>query len=308
MYLMNEIIFLLGCPRSGTTLTLDVMASHPDFAWISNRVNRFPFIPQLSILNRIYDIPCIGQYFYRNKSHFQKLLPQPLEPWKFWNYHLVNFQWRRNIKSPPRCRNEHDISRSEIEKIRWAVNIICNFQNKKHFLSKYTDFPRIRYLSQAFPNAKFVHIIRDGRAVANSYLSKIKNNQFNTWREREWWISGWPESWKKEWKMKYFDNPLSFAAYQWKFFVSVIRMDSKYISSDQYLEVKYEDMITNPKKEFTRILGFCNMSMNHGLIRYLKQMSIENMNFKWKRIFSPQEKEMLDKIIFESEFRLLFRD
>jgi len=43
-------------------------------------------------------------------------------------------------------------------------------QKKPFFLHKYTGWPRALFLNAIFPRAKFVHVIRDGRAVASSLL------------------------------------------------------------------------------------------------------------------------------------------
>src|SRR6185369_15714927 len=38
------------------------------------------------------------------------------------------------------------------------------------FMHKFTGWPRARLLAAVFPEAKFVHVLRDGRSVANSYV------------------------------------------------------------------------------------------------------------------------------------------
>lgn len=224
---MDRPMFIIGCPRSGTTITLDLLCMHQSLAWVSHKVDRSPDRLELSKQNRIYDIPFLGKFLYLNKKK-SKRLPFPVEPWNFWDTYLSRFQWERFGNIPPHRANENDITRQEIETIRKVINTICKYQNKTRFLSKYTDFPRIKYLTQAFPDAIFIHIIRDGRAVANSYYEQIKKGIFKTWAERDWWIQGWPEEWRKVWKEKY-NTPLTFVTFQWKFFVDEIRKDSKFV-------------------------------------------------------------------------------
>ncbi|MBV9253816.1 MAG: sulfotransferase, partial [Actinobacteria bacterium] len=39
---MEQPLFLVGAPRSGTSLLYKALCLHPDAAYISNWVNRFP--------------------------------------------------------------------------------------------------------------------------------------------------------------------------------------------------------------------------------------------------------------------------
>lgn len=311
---MIKPIFIIGCPRSGTTLILNIMACHEEFAWVSNYLDRLPFHLRTSKLNKLYDLPYIGKYLYLFRTgkesselpscSIRRYLPAPLEPWSFWNAYLSNFQWKQGGETPPKRRTSEDISSEEIRDIRNAIHSICRYQGKKFFLSKYTDFPRIQYLLQAFPDACFVHITRDGRAVAASYLEKIEKGPFQTWSEREWWIQGWPKPWRDEWIQK-FNTPLSFVAFQWKFFVNEIWKDAKTITKETYMEVKYEDIIKYPVSTILDILEFCGLNTSRKVPWYLERIAFHDMNQKWKEKFSDKEKEILEEIIHEPEFRTL---
>ncbi|MHC4474808.1 MAG: sulfotransferase [Planctomycetota bacterium] len=48
-------IFIIGSPRSGTTLVLEVMATHEELAWVSNAVNIAPRHLYLSLVNDLYE-------------------------------------------------------------------------------------------------------------------------------------------------------------------------------------------------------------------------------------------------------------
>ena len=50
---MESPVFLVGAPRSGTSLLYKALCLHPDVAYISNWVNRFPSMPQLAWANRL---------------------------------------------------------------------------------------------------------------------------------------------------------------------------------------------------------------------------------------------------------------
>jgi hypothetical protein len=309
---MIKPIFIIGCPRSGTTITLKIMAFHEKIAWVSNFVNRYPLNIGLSRLNRIYERPYLGCRLYLAKTQRQinllnairRYLPEPAEPWIFWRKYLSNFQWEPGGQIPPRRQTASDISSTEVSSVQVTVQSLCRYQRKEFFLSKYTDFPRIQYLTQAFPNAVFVHIMRDGRAVAASYLNKIQTRSFGTWGERDWWVKGWPHSWRYGFLQRY-KTPLSFVTYQWKFFLSEIWKDSKTVTDEQYMEVNYRDIIDSPQITFRKIFKFCGLSPSEKVSRYLDRITLGDMNKKWGKKFTEEEKELLDEIIHEPEFKKL---
>jgi len=308
---MNNPIFLIGCPRSGTTLTLQILACHEQLAWVSNFLDMNPQDLNLARKNRFYDLPIIGEQLYRSKTlnsnvpnvlrHFLKQLPHPVEPWSFWNYYLGKFQWKRNSSDIPRRTTTDDMTYSEALTLKSAISTICKLEKKDHFLSKYTDFPRISYLTKAYPNAKFIHIIRDGCAVAASYYEKMQNKQFGTWDERDWWMKGWPKNYKEEWLYSY-NTPLTFAAFQWKFFVNEIREDAKILKVNQFLEVSYNDIVMNKAETFSKVVDFCGLDSSPKVKRYLNEIDLINNDNKWKLKFTKSEKEQLASITSSIQF------
>ena len=47
-------LFLVGVPRSGTTLLYKLLCLHPDAAYISNWMRTAPAVPALALANRAY--------------------------------------------------------------------------------------------------------------------------------------------------------------------------------------------------------------------------------------------------------------
>src|SRR5215510_7842024 len=277
---MTKPVFIIGCPRSGTTITLDLMSVHESFAWVSQLLNENPKELKLSSFNKIYDDPIHGKSLLLKRQQ-RKALPHPVEPWKFWDAYLSKFQWERGGVILPRRQDANDITPEEIKTIRFVVDEVCQQQKKGCFLSKYTDFPRIRYLTQAFPDATFIHIVRDGRAVAHSYYNEITKGTFHTWEERDWWVRGWPDSWRQEWRAKD-PTPLGFVAYQWKFFVHEIWEDAHSVPPEQFLEVNYRDLIKSPMRVLKNIFAKCGLEMSARVGWYLGNLTLADMNSKWR--------------------------
>lgn len=303
-----EPVFIIGCPRSGTTIALDLVASHGAFAWVSNKVNRNPEKLGLTVLNQVYNLPLVGKHLYTNRRRrLLRRLPAPVEPWQFWDTYLARFRWTRGGPIPPRRRTADDITPEESNRIRSVIHRICSYQRRGRFLSKHTDFPRITYLSQAFPDARFIHVVRDGRATAYSLCDRVMNKWSRYWDERAWWVSGWPATWCDEWIQRY-GCALSFSAYQWKFFVTEIWKDAGSLSENRYLEVHYRDLVSSPDTVLESIFRFCGLEMSPSAAWYHRRVSLVNMNYKWRERLDDEQKAMLGDIIHEGEFRKLLDD
>lgn len=295
---MKSPVFIIGCPRSGTTLLLNILATHEDFAWVSSFGDLLPRFPIINMLNRIYDFPIMGEKLYLLKEDI-RLLPRPAEPWIFWNRLLVNFRWKKDIRhSVPRRITENDISPGEIQRAKKAVNQILKIHGKEFFLSKYTDYPRIRFLRTAFPEAKFIHIRRDGRAATWSYIKQIRKGIFKTWEERDWWIQVWEESWRDEWLDKYFGSQAGFVAYQWRLFLKEIKEDARILEENSFIEIRYEDLTRNPKKTIREITDFCGLPFSNRIKNHINNISMRNMNYKWEEEATEEEKQIIEEIVF----------
>ncbi len=99
---------------------------------------------------------------------------------------------------------------------------------------------QIELLAELFPEAKFVHIIRDGRAVALSYL------------ERPEWG---PET-------------MAEAANHWKNRVRRGRVAGQAIGADRYMEVRYEDVVADPETVARTVCDFLGLDFEDGMLRY----------------------------------------
>lgn len=99
---------------------------------------------------------------------------------------------------------------------------------------------QIGLLAELFPEAKFVHIIRDGRAVALSYLERP-----------EWGPATMAE-----------------AANHWKNRVRRGRDAGRAIGQERYMEVRYEDVVTDAEAVTRRVCDFLGLEFEDGMLRY----------------------------------------
>lgn len=97
---------------------------------------------------------------------------------------------------------------SSAKLLRKLLADCCAYQNKPRFLSKnVNDGLRMQLMDKIFPDAFFVHIVRDGRANAASYLEVAFFQELKFWWNDNRSFDAWTEKGR---------NPVELAALHWR--------------------------------------------------------------------------------------------
>ena len=105
---------------------------------------------------------------------------------------------------------------------------------------------RVFQLHHAFPRARFISIIRDGRAVASSLL------QVNWWNKHIlYWNGKTPEETVADGC-----SDLEIAARNWLEEMRSMQDGLHAVPKSQRLEIRYEELLADPRRELTRALSF----------------------------------------------------
>jgi hypothetical protein len=243
-------VFVLGCPRSGTTLLYHMLLSAEDFAIYRAESNVFNLLgPHFKGMRTIKDRQDLLQIWLRSKL-FQV---SGLDPEGISDKILSN------------CRNEGDFLRIVMEEVadkqgarRWAD---CT---PDHLLY-------MREIKRLIPNALFVHIIRDGRDVALSYVQQNWSHPF---------------PWDKS-------ELLGVAGLYWEWVVGKGRELGKLLGGD-YREVRFEDLIANPERTLAELGVFIEHDLNYEKIQRAAIGSVSKPNSSFAREagenFNPVER------------------
>jgi hypothetical protein len=100
-------------------------------------------------------------------------------------------------------------------------------------------------LRRLFPGAQYVHLIRDGRNAALSFLSMPEGIAFETWAHPR--------------------NVAEFAAV-WRTEVTAARALGRRVGPARYLEVRYEDLIGEPATALRRICEFAELPFESSML------------------------------------------
>ena len=235
-------VFLIGAPRSGTSLLYKSLALHDGFSYISNYNERLPRWGPVALLNRVpAHLPQARRkvwfggeggnaYVYNGRRPLvHKLLPMPTEGESL-------FARSGLPEAPPPddlpTRGGHPLAADHLRGLR-------TFGGGQRLLCKrIANNLRLPLLVEAFPDATFVLLTRDGRAVASS-LRKV-----NWWPG--FWVF-WYGSTTDQWEAAGGD-PWELAARHWVEEVEAIACGLTAIPPDQLLLAQLRGLRLRPRR------------------------------------------------------------
>jgi len=212
--------FVVGCQRSGTTLLQAMLDAHPEIAMAPES----NFIPQLA---RRFTIG-----WHPSETLHGELADALLSRRRF-------TYWRMS-------RTEVVAALDEAGAPDFAGAIRTVYAKRAKSLGKHlygdktpsyvTKLPAIAGL---FPEARFVHLIRDGRDVSLSLAAAFERGPRSA-------VEG---------------------AVYWRAAVESGRSAGEALGADRYLEVRYEDLVADPEPVAAAICGFAGIEPDDRMLR-----------------------------------------
>jgi hypothetical protein len=299
MPVIKQPIFVIGTGRCGSTIVFEALAQHERLGWFSNYNDWFPRSELASWMPRIFDLPLLRRLPKGEKRQHQQgravlntLLPNPSECYPKWEA-MCGRKFRDEYLVCLQATDE------ERRTVRRAVSRLLQLQRKERFAAKITGPPRMYFLGSIFPDACFVHVIRDARAVVNSLL-KVGFWKRSGARSRPKWNNGLPEGWESEWE-SYGATPAALAAIQYRTIVELARSESRAIGPEKYLEVTYEEFVSDPKVLMQRIEAFAGLPYSDRVAMYVgKQGKYSDMNRSGFDALSTADIEAVEKVVANS--------
>lgn len=260
-------IFILGLPRSGTTLLYQYIVHRFEVAYFTNGVGTYPLSPCLItwLQHKLY-----GNYKSDFESNYGKVKGSvaPREAGVFWGRFFDLEEYT--------CYE--DLTPEEIHKLRNIIYCIqwifggVPFINKnvKHML-------RINALSKIFSNSYFLIVERNLKDVA---LSMIRGRYKNVTNPNEWW-SVRPPNYKAL-------KDLSIAeqvGYQLIALQKKMEADFSKISSERILYVQYEKFCDNPDILVEKMKSmFEPVIFRNGPVEYFEKYTNEPQTLEEKKL------------------------
>lgn len=231
----------------------------------------------------------------------------------------VNFLWRRgNEPFPHDGLPAHLATQSIVDNLRNRLTRIAKVNNGQILLEKtVSNALRLPFVQAVFPEAKYIHLIRDGRSVVESVhrvwdrpttlsykLKKLRYFPISDFRYGWWFVANSRKSPARVWGPRYegIDQDLAsrsrleVCGLQWLHCVDAATRDLKEIDDDRKIEVRYEDLV-HDRDTLQRLVDFTSAADPSAIIaRYNSVLSRENID-KWRGCWDENQKDSLQRLI-----------
>lgn len=181
------------------------------------------------------------------------------------------------------------------------MNMVASAQGRERWIdSTPSNANCLPQIADVFPNARVIHMVRDGRAVALS-LAKL----------------GWSGTHTDN-----FDKALSYAVLKWQVAVDRVYED-RHVLGENYLQIKYEDLVSEPEPTLAKVSRFLevptfdlsvlnrdraqtNESVNstlhtpNSLFGDMTPGISANAAYRWKKMLTPEQIALLERSIGET--------
>jgi hypothetical protein len=263
-------LFLVGCPRSGTTLLQSLLAAHPEVA----------SFPESHLFQSLWMYRW-SRLFGLASSKGRKQLNWFLQ--EIHQEHLQN-------QFPKNAWFIHQYGKV----LQQALDNATQSQGKNIWLEKSPEHVRyIRYIEASLPDAKFIHLIRNGSdVVASLYDVTHKHRQPDVWGNEPWELDKCIRHW-----------------------IRSIEFGRPYLKKPNHILVRYETLVENPELILRELCDFMETSFYPSMLKDYGKMAqkvvlkneawkatvcqpISNANStKFYQLFSPEQQQyILDQL------------
>jgi len=268
-------IFVVGCSRSGTTLLQTLIASHPKittfpethFFWKTvgrNYITKLITWMGLSTMREMGVLSAILKKF--ELPHLGHRIPtQPIKYQECVEIYLSVLD---------------EIATNRDAKVAWVE------KTPKHIFE-------VSWIMKYVPNAKIIHIARDGREVVSSIVKRSRDH---------------PNQFKRQ--------GIRYASSLWN---KTIKISQQYVGEKNNHILRYEDLVSNTHKVMTEVgnfldLSYSNINFNKREAAYTNAVKrsepwkrnvankINNRNSKFDKIFTEKEKRYINKKLKSNVF------
>lgn len=214
--------FVVGVGRSGTTLIRLMLNSHPNLAipyethFLTNYINQMDQYEPLNISDNIENL-------IKDMLNEELLRQWDVVP----SFSDVISRLPETVTLADVIDAIYSLYAETHNKIRWG--------DKSDYLDKMHE------INQIFPDTQFIHIVRDGRDVANSVM-----------------------------KMSWGPNDIYEAAEWWSEYVRLGQYMGLMLPKDRYMEIRFEDLVLQPKETLSKVCDFLGEPYAVEMLDYYK--------------------------------------
>lgn len=257
-------VFLIGCGRSGTTVTGQILSQHPN----------------VCLLNE--------------PRHIWRAALPASDIW-------YDFS---NDRVPRMSLGANDVTESEGIRCRRMFYLRQRFSGRPLLLEKLpiNNF-RIDFLDRVFPGCRFVHLVRHGLEVARS-IAKTGPRWYGANGGQKWRLlkeharsQGWTDAEVAA------THPLARGLVEWTLGLEAVEAAIKNWSTDRVHEIQYDDLLERPRVEVEKLIQFLGINENE-LVSQWAEENLQRRTTTGDAVELPQDSSprtlaMLERFAYE---------
>jgi hypothetical protein len=259
-----------GTGRCGSTLVQELLCRHPATGFVSGLDDKLSKLNLAGRHNgRLYRSGAPRPAGMTSLRHSRRLLEKgrlrvaPSEAYQLLDRHVT-----AGFSRPCRDLVAADLTPHTARRLRSFFDARIAAQGCEVLVQHVTGWPRTGFVHAAYPDLKVVNVVRDGRAVVNSWLQM---GWWDGWRGPEnWYLGPLPEPLRAEWDASGRSFPV-LAALGWKMLMGAFAQARAAHPAGQWIDVRYEDLVADPRKELTRVLEVLGLDWSPAFERGLRR-------------------------------------
>jgi len=170
---------------------------------------------------------------------------------------------------------------------------------------------RVPFLRAVFPEAKFVHIVRDGRDVACSLFPGIGGKE---------WSHLKPPSWRR---LQAEHSGITRCALEWRDIMEIALAD---LEDAPHLQIRYESLVSDPLATARAVLAYLDLDESRDTIAFSEKIQDRTADSyhaaeqdrwfrgdhtvrvgRWRENLGAAEREVIDRILADMLTRLGYK-
>ncbi|HET6625236.1 MAG TPA: sulfotransferase [Nocardioidaceae bacterium] len=256
---------MLSYGRSGSTILADMLTRHPDVGFVSNVDDRVRWLPRPA---QRYNSAVYRRLPQRYTEKGRRVRFAPSEGWRL---------LEREV-SPIFARAHRTLSAAD--GTPWLNRRLLEFfgtratiQDRPVFLHKLTGWPHADLLRTVFPTARFIHVVRDGRAVVDSDL------------RTSWWpgfagptgmVGGpLPPDDDAVWRRSGRSHAV-LAAIVWRTAMREFARVRDSLPEESWIDVRFEDLLEDREQVFKRLAHFIGLAPSPGFDTWIDRTELRS--------------------------------
>jgi hypothetical protein len=276
--LKHQPVFIIGAPRTGSTILYQTLTNQLDVLYVDNLICRFGknFFFGFWLSNKLFKQKAHNCFESNHGDTSACGFHAPSECGSFW------YRW---LTTDKHYIDYHDITHEMVNEIRKEITTVINYFDRPIIFNNNNIALRIRLIKKVFPNAKYIITDREPIFVSQSLL-KARMYFYSDFNK--WW-SMMPKNYLELIKEPYFRQVVLQHYYINKQMYADL---NKLTGHNNYILVGYRDLCIDRDKVFKIIINLFNYE------KY-KDSFVDNELFESREL--SLDKDLLNKVKIEIE-------